>query len=161
MKFVSRAKIQLPSRSLTWALLLGLWLLPSGSGLAANLAWLNYEQGVSQARKRHKPLMIQVYADWCQECHQLSRDLQAHTELSHLLQREFVISRINLGSERKLSYQGSEISEKELATRLQATWPPMLLFYTADGRLIGRKFGYAPPDQLLQLLKNVAKQPKS
>lgn len=145
-------------KRITWFLSLCLlFAWPAGS---APLPWLAYDKGLEQAHARRKPLMIQVYADWCHECHQLSQDMLS-PPISRILQRSFVLARINLGSDKLVNYQGTRLSEKQLATRLQATWPPMLLFYTHDGRLIGRKIGYTPPDELQKLLETVARQQAS
>lgn len=143
-------------------ILISLLMAPLMTGAAPSLSWLAYDQGLEQARMRHKLLMVQVYADWCKECHRLSQDMRTHSAISRLLQRDYVLARLNLGSDSSVKFQGEILSEKQLAVRLQATWPPMLLFYTAEGRLIGRKFGYAPPEQMLTLLQKLsAGQPKS
>ena len=123
---------------------------------AAGLSWQAYDTGLEQARASRKPILVQVYAEWCQECHRLEQDMQSDARINSLLQRNFVLVRVNLGSEQQVRYQGKLISEKQLAGRLQATWPPMLLFYSPEGKLIGRKFGYTPPEQLQQLLEYVA-----
>lgn len=133
-------------------------LLLSWPATAKPLAWLSYDQGLSTARRQHKLLLVQIYADWCRECHHLSQDFSDNPRLNRLLRQRYVLARVGLDSQQLVTYQGERISEQQLATRLQATWPPMLLFYTADGRLLGRKFGYAPPAEMQSLLEKLAPQ---
>lgn len=122
---------------------------------AAALAWQRYDTGFAQASASRKPIMVQVYADWCRECHRLQAAIEADAGLSKRLRQDFVLVRLNLGSDAQVRFQGQLLSEKQLALRLQATWPPMLLFYAADGRLIGRRFGPASPAELDAMLSHV------
>ena len=122
---------------------------------AANLSWQRYDIGFAQASASRKPIMVQVYADWCRECHHLQAAIEADAALSKRLRQDFVLVRLNLGSDAQIRYQGQLLREKDLALRLQATWPPMLLFYGAAGKLIGRRFGPATPAELDSMLSHV------
>lgn len=136
------------------ALLTTLFLL-CPAARPADMVLQRYDQGLEQARASQKPLMVQVYADWCRECHTLEAELREHPQLGPLLRRRFVVARLNLGSEAKVRYQGQLMSEKQLAQQLQATWPPMLLFYAPDGKLIGRRIGRASPAEMKTMLDYV------
>lgn len=128
--------------------------LPAGQ-TDNRLPWQRYDAGLEQAQTDHKPLLVQVYADWCRECHRLEAELASHPQLTPLLRQHFVLARLNLGSDNPLRHKGQTLSEKKLAQQLQATWPPMLLFYAPDGRLIGRHIGAASPDEIRHMLEYV------
>ena len=38
----------------------------------ASVSWLEYEKGLAEARKTHKPVCLVFYTDWCPRCGEFS-----------------------------------------------------------------------------------------
>lgn len=127
------------------------------------LPWRRFDAGMSEAVKSQKVVLLQVYADWCHECHHIEMDILNDSTLSRLVKDKFVPVRINLQSQQNIKYQGETMSEEQLTRRLRIPGPPVMLVLDPNGKQIGRLVGYRPPDQvqnfLAQMLNRYLQKP--
>lgn len=92
------------------------------------------EQRLREARAASKPVMLDLYADWCVECKELERDTFTDPAVRGLLSRMLLV---------KADVTANDRADKELLQTLGVFGPPALLFYDPLGeerrghRLVG------------------------
>ncbi len=102
---------------------------PDG-GNKATLSWLtNYEQGVAQARREHKPMILMLYADWCKWCHRMFDEVLPDERLV-ALRGDFVWVRINSDQ------------NKEYMERFGQKGFPMLVVLSTEGKELKKFRGF-------------------
>ena len=116
---------------------------------AGGVDWLlSMEEAVSEAEKQDRPIMIDVYADWCGWCKRLDSDTYIHEDVVTRA-GEFVSVKLDADANRSIMSQYG------------IGGLPTILFIGADGKEIHRVIGYKPPaefvrdmDTALSIFKN-------
>jgi len=128
---------------------LGLTLLP-GPGAAAQTAgkgypgWLaqDLESALAQAKATGKPVLVDVYADWCSDCKELDETTWPDPQVSAWIQTHAVAVRID-------TYR----ARKDLAPRLGILSYPTVLLLDGDGKELRRLMGFQKPPAMLKFLR--------
>src|SRR5947208_2217242 len=82
---------------------------------AAGVAWRSWNTGLAAAAGSGKPVLVDVYTDWCGWCRRMDRDTYSRTEVSDYLNRHFVAVRLNADSDDRVTYGGREFTARTLA----------------------------------------------
>ena len=137
------------------ALALAVPLTPAGAG-AAELRWRSFDDGLREARASGRPVMVDVFTDWCRWCKVMDRDVYSRADVQDYVAKHFVPVRINAEGGRLATYAGATMSERAVATRFGINSYPTTLFLHTDGSHLVNVPGYWPPDQFLLVLRFVA-----
>jgi thiol:disulfide interchange protein DsbD len=127
---------------------LGVSLLPSGGTAAARTGalpgWMeqDLEAAQAQAKATGKPVLVDVYAQWCAQCKELDETTWPDPQVAAWLQANAVAIRID-------TYQ----VRKDLAPRLGILSYPTVLLMDGDGHELRRLLGYQKPADMLRFLK--------
>lgn len=139
-------------RSAPPAILLGLALIaatPASTGEASDDAipspdWIfDLDRGLAAAAERGVPVLVDVFADWCQPCHVMERETYGNPEVISAL-RGFVA--VQLDAER----------DGKRADRYGVTILPTTLVLEPNGRLVASVSGQLGPDAMLRLIEQVS-----
>jgi thiol:disulfide interchange protein DsbD len=113
-----------------------------GSSGEAPINWLNYNEGLSQAKTENKPILINFESAWCGACRKLDRgtfqDEQVFEESTG-----FVCIKVDIGKRGGLTRK----------YRIMAT--PTTIFLDSQGKEVDRIIGYADRDNFLQIMELV------
>jgi len=105
--------------------------------------WIYDEQtGLAKAEEEGEPVIIDVWADWCQAC----------KELDHTTFRDpRVVERLGGFVTIKFDFTRETEERKRLKEKYNIPGLPVLLFYNSDGEYLpdAKLIGYQTPDQLL------------
>ena len=94
------------------------------------ITWYSYDEGMAIAGEQNKPVMIDVYTDWCKWCKELDRVVYTDPDVISLADK-FVCIKINAGKHR------------DLAARYNPTGGvPIIVFLRSDGTEAHRLGGY-------------------
>ncbi|MBI4535038.1 MAG: DUF255 domain-containing protein, partial [Ignavibacteriae bacterium] len=100
-------------------LFVGMWLvlltIVSPAGEKEDLKWRTFNQGVNEAKKKQKKVLIDVYTDWCGWCKRMDVQTYADKSVASYLNEKYVVIKLNAESNKKLSYKGNEYTEAELS----------------------------------------------
>jgi thiol:disulfide interchange protein DsbD len=127
---------------------LDLALLPSPLSQAQKASvpegWLeqDLEAATAQAKASRKPVLVDVYAEWCAECKKLDRDTWPDPQVSAWIRANAVAVRID-------TYQ----VRKDLVPRLKILSYPSVILLDGDGRELRRLIGFQDPAEMLKFLK--------
>jgi len=59
------------------------------------------KKAVAQASREHKRILLDVGGEWCSWCHRLDATLAASAELTGLLEKNFIVLKVNFSEENK------------------------------------------------------------
>ena len=138
------------------ALLSLLLLLPAPAHAATGPSWRAWDPGFQEAARLKRPVLVDVYTDWCGWCKRMDRDVYARADVRDYLAQRFVVVKLNAESPARVRWEGREMTSRALAARLGVTGYPNTTFLDAAGRKLGSVPGYVPAAQFLQVLRSVA-----
>jgi len=126
--------------------------LPSMAA-AAGLNWRTWDRGLSEAVAAGRPVLVDVYTDWCGWCKRMDRDVYARQDVQDYLARKFVTVKLDAESNQAARYETRTWTSRTLARRLGVTGYPTTLFLDSKGGHPEIVPGYLPPDRFLLLLR--------
>jgi thioredoxin-related protein len=132
-----------------------LLLLPPGARAAGDLRWRAFDAGLEEARAAKRPVLVDVYTDWCGWCKRMDRDVYARADVRDYLARRFVTVKLDAEGTAAARYEGRAHTGTTLARRFKVTGYPTTVFLRADGGHLVNVPGYIPPERFLTLLRYV------
>jgi thioredoxin-related protein len=137
------------------AFLAALWISVAAAAPGPHVAWRGWNEGLSAAVRSGKPVIVDVYTDWCGWCKRMDRDVYARPEVSDYLNKHFVVVRLNAEGSEKVNYAGQTLTARALAGGFQVTGYPTTIFLRADGAHLVNVPGYIPADRFLKLVRYI------
>jgi thioredoxin-related protein len=101
------------------------------------------EPALAEARRSGRPLLVDLYAEWCTWCHRLDREVFSTPRFAELA-RDFVLLRVDVEDEGEGTW---------LMERLGASSLPTLAILDADLVRLGEVRGYFPMTLFLQKIE--------
>jgi thioredoxin-related protein len=138
-------------------------LVPAGAlaggvartGGTHDLQWTGWDAGLRNAAATHRPILVDVYTDWCGWCRRMDRDVYARDDVREYLSRRFVTVRLDAESTNPASYSAHHYTESSLAARFRVTGYPTTVFLKPDGEHLVNVPGYVSADRFLLLLQYI------
>ena len=140
-------------RLMSLSLLAALLLVPAAG--AAPVAWRGWNEGLAAASGGTKPVIVDVYTDWCGWCKRMDRDVYARSDVSEYLNEHFVMVRLNAESAERVNYAGRSLAARALAGSFEVTGYPTTIFLKPDGTHLVNVPGYIPADKFLKLVRYI------
>jgi len=140
---------------LSTCLLLTALLAASVTASARAAQWKAWNPGLEAARAGNKPVLVDVYTDWCGWCKRMDRDVYARTDVSAYLASHFVTVKLNAEGGELASYQGHNYSGRSLAAAFGIDSYPTTVFLSSTGDRLVNVPGYVEPGRFLLLLRYI------
>jgi thioredoxin-related protein len=122
---------------------------------AAGVAWHDWNEGLAAASGSQRPVIVDVYTDWCGWCKRMDRDVYGRSDVSGYLNDHFVMVRLNAESSERVKYEQREITARTLAAGFQVTGYPTTIFLRANGEHLVNVPGYLAPDKFMKLVRYI------
>ena len=126
------------------------------AGKTEGLAWHRYDKAVVLAKKENKFILIDFYTDWCGWCKVMDDKTYADPAVKALLEKSFILVKVNAESKRFIKLQGQQITETHLASIYRVTSYPTTWFLQPDGKAIAPLNGYVSPDRFEPVLRYIS-----
>jgi thioredoxin-related protein len=132
-------------------------LAPESYGGDKNkLKWMAFDEGMAEAQRTGKKVMIDVYTDWCGWCKRMDKDTYADNGVADYLNKKYVAIKLDAESGTALRYRGKSYTEQELAAAFGISGYPSIIFLGHDGEPITVYPGYADADKFKVVLAYIA-----
>jgi thioredoxin-related protein len=122
---------------------------------AAGVAWHGWNEGLAAAAGSGKPVIVDVYTDWCGWCKRMDRDTYARADVSDYVNRHFVMVRLNAESNERLTYAGHAFTGRTLVGGFQVTGYPTTIFLRPSGEHLVNVPGYLPAEKFMKLARYI------
>lgn len=126
--------------------------------LSSNITaeWLTFDKGITQAKKKNKPLMVDFYTDWCHWCKVLDQKTFSDKTVKAYLEKHYVSAKILADNKTQTAqYKGNTYKNNELTAAMGISGFPALMFYESNGEVITRIPGFVPPEEFILILKYI------
>jgi len=137
----------------SWSIIAALLLVPAAG--AAPVAWRGWNEGLAAASGGSKPVIVDVYTDWCGWCKRMDRDVYARSDVSEYLNQHFVMVRLNAESAERVNYAGRSLTARALSGSFEVTGYPTTIFLKPDGTHLVNVPGYIPAENFLKLVRYI------
>jgi thioredoxin-related protein len=121
-------------------------------GEESPLQWKSYAEAVRNAKESGRPVLIDVFTDWCGWCKKMDRDVYADTSVQRVLSERFELVKLNAESSAVHEIDGERYSEKSIAQGYGVTGYPTTVFLNGQGEAITSVPGYLPKNTFLVVL---------
>jgi thioredoxin-related protein len=128
----------------------------SANSLAGNkveLKWHKYNEGIAEAKKSNKKILLDVYTDWCKWCKKLDVEVYENDKVAAYLKKYYVLVKVNGEGSEILKFNNKEISETQLTAAMGVTGYPTMFFLDSDSKPIDKLASFVPADRFLPILK--------
>ena len=125
-------------------------LLPRPQAMTSPVAWVPYtEAALEQAQRAQRPILIDIYADWCLPCVEMDHVTFHHPDVARALAS---VATLRVDATREVSPEAERLLERH-----HVYGAPTLLFFDRSGRerLDLRLEGFATPDEFLERLEDM------
>jgi len=139
----------------TALLVAALFASPARAADPKPVAWRAWDAGLREAGSSGRPVLVDVYTDWCGWCRRMERDVYARNDVREYLAKRFVTVKLNAESDLGAQYEGEATTARALANRFRVTGYPTTIFLKADGEHLVNVPGYVQPDRFLLLLRYI------
>lgn len=141
-------------------LLAALPLLAAVTALAAppkarGVEWLSFDAGLARASAADRPVLVDVYTDWCGYCRKMDREVYARDDVREILARLFVTVKLDAESSKPATVSSKRLTESAVASRFRVTGYPTTVFLKANGEHLVNVPGYIPAERFLLLLRYI------
>ena len=109
------------------------------------IEWHSYNEGMARGKFEKKTVFLHFTATWCYYCGAMEKETFRDPAIIASLNENFIPIKVDYDSEEKIS------------RTYRVRGLPDTIFIADDGRLIGRRPGYIPPDKLKRILKSILK----
>lgn len=133
-----------------------LWPATAIVGENPLLKWKKFNDGLAEAKKFDKKILVDVYTDWCGWCKKMDKEVYAEKKVAEYLSKRFVVIKLNAESEAKLTYRGQTITQTELSQAFGVQGYPATIFMKPNSDPITLLPGYMPAENFIDVLKFIA-----
>jgi len=142
--------------ALTLAALCWGMLAHAGPGSTGGVEWRGWNEGLQHARASQRPIIVDVYTDWCGWCRRMDRDVYGKSEITDYLRKRYVTIKLNAEASDAAAYEGRKTTSQGIAQRFRVSGYPTTVFLRSTGEHMANVPGYVPADKFLLLLRYVA-----
>jgi thioredoxin-related protein len=122
---------------------------------AAEPSWQSWNAGLQQAAQSRRPVLVDVYTDWCGWCKRMDRDVYSRADVREYLSQHFVIIKLDAESGEGATYGGERTSSRGIAMRFGVSGYPTTIFLRSNGEHLANVPGYVPAERFLSLLRYI------
>ena len=130
---------------------LGLLLAPS-LARAGEVEWRSWNAGIAEAAATGRPVLVDVYTEWCGWCKRMDRDVYSRADVREYLASHFVTIKLDAESSAPGKYEGRSLTSSGIAQRFRVSGYPTTVFLRANGEHLVNVPGYIPADRFKLML---------
>jgi thioredoxin-related protein len=123
---------------------------------AAGVAWRGWDRGLEEAKTSNRPVLVDVYTQWCGWCRRMDAEVYARAEIRDYLKQNFVVVKLDAEASDPARYEGRAFTSRSLAARFGVSGYPTTVFLRPAGEHLVNVPGYVDADRFLLVLRYIA-----
>ena len=133
------------------------FLRPLETGAAApQLKWRRYDEAIAIAKKSKKYVLVDFMAVWCGYCSLMQRTTYKDPKVLDILNKNFVLARVDIESGQSVKFKGEAITEADLSMYYEVTGTPTTWFFDSRGNAITPLPGYVEAEKFSAVLRYIS-----
>lgn len=153
---VALNRIRRIGRSGTWvAAVLCLFLAPAEGTTANAVRWRAWNEGFQEAQRLKRPVVVDVYTQWCGWCKRMDREVYARADVRDYLNARFVPIQVDAEAKDPATHEGQALTSRSLAAHFRVTGYPTTIFLRSDGEHLVSVPGYLDAEKFLLVLRYI------
>jgi thioredoxin-related protein len=140
---------------LTMALTVSSHSVRAAAGQGPAVQWRGWDRGLEEAKSSGRPVIVDVYTDWCGWCRRMEANVYSRPEVRDYLSRKFVAIKLDAEASDAARYEGRAFTSRSLAARFGVSGYPTTLFLRPAGEHLVSVPGYVDADRFLQVLRYI------
>ena len=125
----------------------------STAAAAKSLPWRGWDRGLEEARTSGRPVLVDVYTDWCGWCKRMKAEVYSKPEVRDYLKDHFVLIELNAEAADPALYEDKSYTSRSLAAHPEASGYPTTVFLRSGGEHLVSVPGYLEASKFLQVLR--------
>jgi thioredoxin-related protein len=127
-------------------------IIVSTGAFAKDLQWKHFNEGIAEAHKSGKKILVDVYTDWCKWCKKMDAETYTDKKVKAYLEKNYVLIKLDAEGSENMSYAGQKISPSQFAQQMGVDGYPATLFLKGNGDQITLLPGYSEPKMFIHVL---------
>jgi len=127
----------------------------AGRETGPDLAWRDWNSGLKEAGASSRPVLVDVYTDWCGWCRRMEKDVYSRSDVRDYVNKHFVLVKLDAESDAPAMYEKKSYTGRTLAERFRVSGYPTTIFLRPGGNHIANVPGYVPADRFMLLLRYI------
>lgn len=134
---------------------------------AQEIKWVTFNEAIALQKKAPKKIMMDVYTSWCGPCKMLDKNTFQNKDVAEYVNKHYYAVKFNGEGNQEVTYKDNRFtnpnynpananrrnSAHQLASYLQISAYPTIVFFDEKGEVITPLRGYQAPAQLELYLK--------
>ena len=117
---------------------------------------LNWQQVLKKAKKENKYIFVDCFTTWCGPCKKMDKDVYANDSLGNRINAQFISVKLQMDST-KIDNDFTRSwykTAKEIRTLYRVAEYPTFLFFSPEGEVVYKDFGYKATDKFMETVQN-------
>jgi thioredoxin-related protein len=123
-----------------------------GQKKAVTLEWMNLEKAVAKAADQKKPILLDVYTDWCGWCKKMDKEVFVEASVAGVLTSKFALAKVNGESTESFTFKGQKTDGVGIARGFGVRGYPSIIFLDSNGDMLTMIPGYLDAEQFLPVV---------
>src|SRR2546427_4116366 len=85
------------------------------------MSWEAWDAGLQQAKQLQRPILVDVYTQWCGWCKRMHRDVYSRGDVRDYLNQKFVMVKLDAEATEGARYEGRAYTSRTLASYFRVT----------------------------------------
>ena len=122
-----------------------------------DIQWVSIEDAQELVKKNPRKVFIDIYADWCGWCKVMDRKTFTNSKVANYINENYYAVRIDAESENTITFNGQELTERELVKSFKVQGLPTIVFIDEYFKKVKPVSGYQNAPQFLKSLEKFNK----
>ncbi len=119
----------------------------------SDLVWHSFDEGLDKALRENKPVLVDVYTEWCGWCKVMDNKTYGDAGVSRYLRERFVLVKLNPETDGVLTYKGTTYQAAYFTQMMGVNGYPATAFFASNADMITLVPGYIQATEFLHILE--------
>ena len=116
------------------------------------LEWTGLEKASARAAAEKKPILLDVYTDWCGWCKKMDKEVFVDPKVAAVLTSKFALAKVNGESKEGFTFKGQKTDGIGIARGFGVRGYPAIIFLDANSDMLTMIPGFLDAEQFLPVV---------